>query len=173
MSTHPDLDDDDALGRALRASAELHTPPEAVLQRVIDLWQPTLAPRPALAPGRLRQLAQLVFESAGASPLAFGMRSSGGAVRQLLYSFEGRDIDLRIAPATDAGAYVLSGQVLGPDSTGTVLMVPANGGDEQAASLSELGEFKLAPVPGGTYHVTLDLGELAIDLPPVHIPLPA
>jgi hypothetical protein len=167
MNTDPDPDYE-ALARALHATRLMHDAPEAVLQKALALFEARV---PAPAPrSRLRALLQ--FDSAGASPLAFGMRSGGSAMRQLLFSLEGRDIDLRIAPAAAAGQFELSGQVLGPDAGGTVLLVRGDGSDEHAAALNELGEFRLPPVAAGTWHLTLDLGTLAIDLPPLEIPLP-
>jgi len=164
-------EDDEPLARALRATqAALHEAPEALVQRTIALFQ---ARRPA---PKQRLAALLRFDSAGASPLAFGMRSSGAAMRQLLYSLEGRDIDLRVAPAAAAGQFTLSGQILGPDTSGTVLAVRGDGSDvteERAAALDALGEFRIAPLQAGTWHLTLELGDCAIDLPPLHIPLPA
>lgn len=169
MNTEPDPDDE-ALARALRTTRVMQDAPEAVLHKALALFE-ARAPMPA---PRSRLLALLAFDSAGASPLAFGMRNSGSAVRQLLFSLDGRDIDLRITPAAAAGAgqFELSGQILGPDAGGTVLLVRADGSDERAAALNELGEFRLPPVAAGTWHITLDLGTLAIDLPPLEIPLP-
>ncbi len=161
-------DDDEPLAGALRAShAALHEAPEALVQHTIALFE---ARRPA---PKSRLAALLRFDSAGASPLAFGMRSSGSAMRQLLYSLEGRDIDLRVAPAADAGRFELSGQILGPDAGGTVLAVRGDGSDEVSAALDALGEFRIAQLAAGTWHLTLELGDFAIDLPPLHIPLPA
>jgi hypothetical protein len=168
---NPDTDtdpEDEALARALRASRVMHDAPEAVLQKAMALFEARV---PAPAP-RSRLRALLAFDSAGASPLAFGQRSGGSAMRQLLFSLEGRDIDLRIAPAPEAGLFELSGQVLGPDAGGTVLLVQGDGSAEHAATLNELGEFRLLPVAAGTWQLTLELGALAIDLPPLEIPLP-
>jgi hypothetical protein len=116
-------------------------------------------------------VAALTFDSAGASPLAFGMRSAGGAMRQLLFSVEGHDIDLRISPAGDppAGLWLLSGQVLGPDSQGTVTLTDAQGQEAGQSALNEWGEFKLPPVAGGEYTVSVRLGEREIVLPAVPV----
>lgn len=170
MNTEPDPDDE-ALVRALRATRVMHDAPEAVLRQALALFE-ARAPAPAAPAPRSRLLALLAFDSAGASPLAFGKRSGGSAMRQLLFSLDGRDIDLRIAPAAQAGQFELSGQVLGPDAGGTVLLVRGDGSDEHAAALNGLGEFRLPPVAAGRWHLTLDLGALAIDLPPLEIPLP-
>jgi hypothetical protein len=167
MNTEPDPDDE-VLARRLHGTRYMVDAPESVVLKALALFEARV---PAPAP-RSRLLALLQFDSAGASPLAFGMRSGGSAMRQLLFSLDGRDIDLRIAPAAQAGQFELSGQVLGPDDGGTVLLVRGDGSDERAAVLSELGEFRLPTVTAGTWHLTLDLGTLAIDLPPLDIPLP-
>lgn len=167
--------DDESLAGALSASRVLHDAPEAVIERAIALF----APRPAAVgsvqrrPGLVRRLASLAFDSGSQPALAFGQRSDAGSVRQLLFSLEGRDIDLRIAPDESGAAFALSGQVLGPDSAGVVVIEPDHGGDADAVALSDLGEFRLRPVRPGTYRLTLELADQAIELPPVHVPQPA
>jgi hypothetical protein len=164
--------DDAALERGLAASRALFDAPEALIERAIALFEPHAATAGAQR-GLLRRLAELRFDSAGASPLAFGMRASGGAVRQLLYSLEGRDIDLRIEPDAQTGQderYALSGQILGPFSVGVVVIEPEAGGDSAAAALNDLGEFRLPAVAPGSYRVTLELSDMAIDLPLLRVP---
>ena len=167
MKTRTELTDAD-IDRSLRASRGLIDAPEHVIHRALALYS---RQRAAEQPGLLRRLAAvLTFDSGAASPLAFGMRSSGGAVRQLLFSVEGRDVDLRIAPAAQAQSFSLSGQILGPDSLGIVVMEPEAGGERREVALSELGEFQLPPVTAGIYKLTLELADMAIDLPLVRIP---
>lgn len=170
MSEPPLTDDEKTLVRLLRASTRLEDAPAAAVDRAIALFGTRAAAAPK-APGLLqRVLATLTFDSGSASPLAFGMRSSGGAVRQLLFSVDGRDIDLRIAPHDQDASFALTGQVLGPDSNGTVILEGQDGSPRASAPLSDLGEFRLPPVVAGTYRLTLELPDLAIDLPPVQIP---
>ncbi len=57
------------------------------------------------------ELATLLFDSFR-SPLLAGVRSSGSAARQLLYSANDYRIDVRIEPQTDSEKVVLIGQVL-------------------------------------------------------------
>lgn len=165
---------DAPLESALRASRALVDAPEHVILRAIALWPADSAARAAPAPsgGSRRLLAVLGFDSGAASPLAFGMRSSGGSVRQLLFSVEGRDIDLRIAPAGSDGRFALSGQILGPDSVGAVTVEPAAGGARAEAPLNELGEFVLPPVAPGQYLLRLELADMVVDLPPLDVPHP-
>jgi hypothetical protein len=172
MSQH-DLLSDDQLAAALQASRTLVDAPEHVVQRALALfaWREVataVAPKPLLR----RLLASLSFDSDGASPMAYGMRSGGGAVRQLLFTVEGRDIDLRISPADSSAGFVLSGQILGPDAQGRFCVEAANGDAAAAreAALNELGEFVLPELPAGAYHISLELNDMAIDLPPLNLP---
>lgn len=168
MSTRTLPPDDDMLARSLADSRMLEDAPPAVIERAIGLWQPRA--RRATRPGLLQRVAAvLAFDSGLASPLAYGMRSSGGAMRQLLYSVEGCDIDLRIAPQ-DAEHYTLSGQVLGPDVLGVVVLAPAAGGTPTETVLSDLGEFRLPAVAAGDWRITLELAGRAIELPLLQIP---
>jgi hypothetical protein len=145
--------------------------PEHVIQRGLAVWKSS---RPA-APGVLERLAAvLTFDSAGASALAFGARSNAAGVRQMFYSVEGREIDLRIAGVDDRAMFKLSGQVLGPDTAGSVMVMPSGGaGDIQSCPLSDLGEFVLAPLGPGRYHLRFELGGTVIDLPMLGLPLEA
>jgi hypothetical protein len=170
MKTPPEPDD--AIEQSLRASRRLEEAPEALIQRAIDLWQ-----RPARAgadaPGALRRLlAALTFDSAGASPLAFGMRSAGGTTRQLLFAAEGHDIDLRVAP--DAGSsgdhWLLSGQVLGPAAHGVVSITAAGSAVAGEAVLNEFGEFRMPALAPGEYILTLRMGDVEVVLPSIFVP---
>jgi hypothetical protein len=168
MSTRTPPPDDDTLARSLVESRLLEDAPPAVIDRAVGLWRPRA--RSAAQPGLMQRVAAVLsFDSGLASPLAYGMRSSGGAMRQLLYSVEGCDIDLRIAPQ-DAEHYTVSGQVLGPDVLGVVVLAPAAGGTPTESVLSELGEFRLPPVAAGEWRITLELAGRAIELPLLHIP---
>lgn len=167
MKPEPDLDDD-ALERRLRAARGLEDAPPALIQRAIGLWQ---APVTA-APGPLRRLlATLSFDSASTSPLALGLRSGGGpAARQLLFSAEGRDVDLRLVPATTGVplCWTLRGQLLGPDAGATAELQVG----EHAArvALDELAEFRFDLVPQGECRLTLRSGDWILELPPFRIP---
>jgi hypothetical protein len=179
MSHAPDPDDE-SLAAALRASRALYDAPDAVVLRAVSLFR-AAAPAPtsavaaaaaALAAVARRVLAELRFDSAGRDPLVFGLRGGPSDVRQLLYAIDDRDLDLRVEPDTSSPgtAYRISGQVLGPDTAGTVTAAAATagpGGAEVSAVLNELGEFGLPPVPPGTWSITLRLGGVTIELPPL------
>ena len=103
--------------------------------------------------------ATLTFDSWSAPALAQGMRSLRSRTRHLLYSAEGRDVDLRITAAAER--FDLTGQVLGPDESGQVELVPEGGGVDNTlrGSLDDLGEFRIQAVPAGRYVLTLHLGQ--------------
>jgi hypothetical protein len=177
MNATPDRPDpdDDRLADALRASRVMHDAPEALIERAIGLWRPRAAvvvdTRTAVPPSLLQRLvATLRFDSAGAAPLAFGLRSAGGPgeVRQLLFSLEGRDIDLRIAPAGEPGRFRISGQVLGPDATGTVAFDCA--GVQGETAWNELAEFGFDAVPAGDCRLVLRTDAWQAELPVITLP---
>ena len=177
------LSDDELLARLPKAAA-LPDAPAAWTARVVASWQ---APQAAQAPlgariaeaaDGLRQRVQawLSFDSWASAPLAAGLRSTGvSTTRQLVFSAEGRDIDLRIAPT--GARFSVSGQVLGPDESGSVALAPESlAGDaaEDAASahlatLDALGEFHLADIEPGRYRLALRLPTHDIVLPPFDV----
>lgn len=169
MSPQSRAPDDAALERLLRDSRQLDDAPESVIQRAIDVWA-ARPPAPATGAGVLRRLvAALGFDSLGMTPQAAGVRSVGSdGVRQLLFTADGRDIDLRVAPAADPGRWQLSGQVLGPDEAGTAELRCA---DVQARTAwNELAEFRFDDVPAGACQLTLRGGDWELVLPPFDIP---
>lgn len=153
-------------------------PPEEEFARIMRRVAPRAEPLPPEpAPGLLRTalqrvVAALSFDSRTSTPEASGMRARGSNTRHLLFSAKGRDIDLRIAPS--AGAFALSGQVLGPDEHGSVhlatqLRGAARSKAWQAATLDDLGEFHIDALVPGTYEITLQLGSDEIVLPPIDV----
>lgn len=163
---------DAELERQLRGIRQHEDAPEHVIQRAFTVWRPRRDT--ALAPGlRARVMAVLGFDSAAGPALAMGVRTSGSRTRQLLFSAEGQDIDLRIGPADEApaGRWVLSGQVLGPEARGSVAL--SDGAQTVAeTTLDEFGEFSLAPVAPGSYWLALALDGREIVLPVLQVPQP-
>jgi hypothetical protein len=176
MPSRPDPDDAE-LAQALQASRALIEAPEHLIQRAIGLWQPRARPADGAATGAtsglLRRLvATLGFDSAGLAPEAAGVRSgaaAGGlpAPRQMLFTAEGRDIDLRIAAAADGRHWQLSGQVLGPDEQGTAVL--RWGEHVTEAAWNELAEFRFDAVPAGTCTLTLRAADWELELPPLDL----
>jgi len=165
---------DDAFSQlAGRAVRELPDVPPALTQAAIGLW-PAAGPGAmlsALASAVVAQIqAVLTFDSWAAPAVAAGMRSLRSPTRHLLFSAQGRDIDLRIVP--DASSFALTGQILGPDENGSV-QLDGDGATPRAAQLDGLGEFRIEGVGRGTYVLTLQLGGDRIVLPPVQVGEPA
>jgi hypothetical protein len=161
---------DAELEHQLRGSRTLEDAPEHVIQRAFTVWQPR---RQTAASASLlnRVVGMLTFDSGTASPLAFGARSSGGPTRQVLFSADAHDIDVRISPAAEVTSahWVISGQVLGPETQGRVSVVDLQGQAVGESALTELGEFALGAVMAGQYVLTLHLGNTDIVLPALDV----
>lgn len=157
------LTDDEFAQMVHRAVRALPDAPAAWQRAAVDLW-------PAGAGGLsgvVRALgavisAVLTFDSWATPGLAQGMRSLRSPTRHLLYSAEGRDIDLRITPADEA--FAVSGQILGPDETGRVELAALGAGASAGHSgqVDAMGGFHIDAVPAGRYMLTLHLGERPI-----------
>lgn len=175
------LTDDEFLELVQRSAALPDAPPDA-MQAVIDLM-------PAARPNTLADLlasagevinAILSFDSWAAPAPAYGMRSAGKQSRHMLFNAEDRDVDLRIV--RDADTFILTGQILGPDEGGTIVLLAESGqsdaagssesqlhGNGQVATLDALGEFRLTGLHAGNYQVVLRLGDTQLVLPPITV----
>ena len=112
-----------------------------------------------------RIVALLTFDSRDAGP-AYGMRSLLAVSRQLLYSAEDTDLDLRITVQNDE--CIVAGQVIGEGcSEGHVEISGAGGRSE--ATLNDVFEFTLPPVPVGNYSLTLRMHDLQIEIPDLEL----
>jgi len=107
-----------------------------------------------------RIVALLTFDSRDAIP-AFGMRSLFTTSRQMLYSAEETDLDLRVTRLNDE--YVLAGQVIGSGCAGSVEISGVAGRSE--AALNDVCEFTLPPVPAGKYSLVVRMQDLQIEIP--------
>lgn len=162
------------LERLARRAIALPDAPASLIDTAVGLWR---AAAPSQAPAGLREavrrvVAALRFDSWASAPLAAGVRSLPSDVRHLLFSASGRDVDLRIVPV--ANRFTLSGQVLGPDESGSVELVDEAAtalapSQPRVATLDELGAFTLDDVPSGTYQLTLRVGNDDIVLPPIDV----
>lgn len=171
----------------VRRAAVLPDAPRDWVLRAKRAFAPAPVPAPAPGVGEVTRAAwrlvsaTLRFDSWAASPQPAAVRALPGDVRQLLFSADGRDIDLRITPGVDR--YALMGQVLGPDEAGVVELcgasdssapsgpaeVPMTPGPLHTAKLDELGEFRIEGIAHGTYRLTLRVGSDAIALPPIQV----
>ena len=173
------LSDDELAGQVQRAVQALPDAPPSWQRAAVDLWRtassaadvPTVA-QTAKALARL-VMATLAFDSWAVSGPALGMRSSRNPTRHLLYSAQGRDIDLRITPAAEH--FTLSGQILGPDETGRIELAPARApaAASHSGGLDALGEFRLDGVAAGRYVLTLHVGAESIVVEAVDVGDPA
>jgi len=108
-----------------------------------------------------RVLASLSFDSLTNAP-AFGLRSQAAAGRQLIYSTETADIEVRVSQA-DAEWHI-AGQVLGTDCvSGDVELESEN--FSASATLNELCEFSFGAVPAGAYKLSVHLPTLVVKTP--------
>jgi anti-sigma factor RsiW len=133
---------------------------------VFDAVQLFRSRRAEESPGLLRRIvAALAFDSSTRTP-AFGVRSGQAApARQLLFGAGDFDVDLRLAAGEEG--WTVSGQVLGPCEGGRVEAFASGAHDDPAAraSLNDLCEFTLPPVPEGVYALRLRLNDTEIEIP--------
>ncbi|MBL8288041.1 MAG: hypothetical protein JNL85_08665 [Rubrivivax sp.] len=176
------LTDDEWLALVQRAIAMPEVPPH-LLQQALALWQqrpgaPAKASdSSASGPALRRWVAVLSFDSWAAAPAAAGMRALPSEVRQLLFSAEGCDVDLRVAPGPAGGGgadFTVSGQLLGPFAEGRIEIAAVGGSEEEppavrSVPVGPLDEFRVEGVRAGSYRITVRLGDAEIELPPLAI----
>jgi len=167
---------DDEFEHLVQAAVALPDAPPALVRSAVALFRDAQpSPLIAAAENVLQRIrAVLTFDSWAVAPAAHGLRSmpAQSPTRHMLFSAQGRDIDLRIVSAADS--YVLAGQILGPDDRGTVELSVDTYSDQAALStrkvaLDELGGFLMNDVRAGTYWMTLRLGCDAVELPPIDV----
>ena len=112
-----------------------------------------------------RVLALLTFDSLTMAP-GFGLRSGAGVGRQLIYSSDMADIDLRVSP--QSGEWEIAGQILGSShSEGEVNLESDD--FSASAKLNDLSEFAFQSVPRGTYKMFVHLPDVEIETPPLEL----
>jgi hypothetical protein len=166
---------DDEFAHLVQRAVALPDAPPALVRAAIDAWPGArTATLHGVAGAALRLVAAVLrFDSWAQPAVATGMRAGASDTRHLLFSAMGRDVDLRISPVADR--FALTGQILGPDASGSVELAMQGGVEAggagapgiHTAALDELGEFRLDGVPGGTYQVTLRMGDDEIVLPAI------
>jgi hypothetical protein len=110
-------------------------------------------------------VASLTFDSLTTKP-AFGLRSGASAGRQLVYSTERADIDLRVSP--QSGEWEIAGQILGSSQSGGKVNLESEN-FSASTDLNELAEFDFQSVPGGIYRMFVHLPDLEIEIPPLQL----
>ena len=143
----------------LMQSDQAEDAPRDVLAQVVNLFPKGAESR---SPSMVRKLiAALTFDSFTTAP-AFGLRSGQSASRQLVYSVEGNDIDLRVTAEEDR--WIVSGQLLRESCAATRVEIDGATGSASAA-LNDSCEFTLPPVPEGNYLLRMLMPDLEIEIP--------
>lgn len=139
-------------------------PPRDVIAYAMNLFSGRAkTPKQSL---KRRILAALSFDSNLNQAPAFGVRSVQTGSRQLIYSAEENDIDLRIMAHEDM--WVVAGQVLREDCAGGRVEIEGLGGSS-AAPLNELCEFTLPAVPSGNYVIRVHVADVEVELPQLEL----
>lgn len=113
-----------------------------------------------------RILAALSFDSGMNQAPAFGVRSGQTSSRQLIYSAEENDIDLRITVHDDM--WVVAGQVMREDCSGGRVEMEGLSGSA-AGALNELCEFTLPAVPPGNYSLRVHMTDVEVEVPQLEL----
>ena len=133
--------------------------PRDLLVSAINIFSPG-------APRRLQRIvATLIFDSRNAAPV-FGMRSLRTSSRQLLYSAEETDLDLRVTIQNEE--CILAGQVIRDGCVGGLVEISGPTGSAEA-SLNELCEFTLPAMPVGHYSLRVRMLDFEIEIPELEL----
>ena len=165
------LSDDELAALAGRARRELPDAPAWLVESAVSMWR-----APVVRPSLIQRIAAaLSFDSWAGQP-TLALRSALPAARHLLFTAQGRDVDLRVSATDPANRpptrFAIAGQVLGPGLGGTVSLAlagPPPGAAAIEASLDDFGEFRVADLAAGTYVMTLRIGDDEIVLPPIDV----
>ncbi|HKY28576.1 MAG TPA: hypothetical protein VJM12_11620 [Pyrinomonadaceae bacterium] len=133
--------------------------PTDVISNAVGLFRDHWPSREPLVPRRLT--AELIFDSLKMAP-AFGVRSRQTASRQLIYSAEETDIDLRLTFNNEM--WEVSGQVLREDCVEGRVEINGPSGVRSAA-LNETCEFVLPAVSPGDYVLRVSMQGLLVEVP--------
>ncbi len=112
-----------------------------------------------------RIVAFLIFDSRNTGP-AFGVRSLRAASRQMLYSAEEIDLELRITVQNDE--CILAGQVIGEGCAEGQVEISGVAGTSKA-TLNEVCEFTLPPIPPGNYSLRVRMLDREIEIPELEL----
>ena len=137
--------------------------PTDVISKAIGLFRDHVASRES--PVLRRLIAELIFDSLNMAP-AFGVRSGQAASRQLIYSAEETDIDLRLTFNNEM--WVVSGQVLREDCGDGRVEIDGPGG-VRSAVLNETFEFVLPAVSAGNYVLRLSMPDALVEIPQLEL----
>jgi hypothetical protein len=133
--------------------------PRDLLQSAISIFSPERH-----TPLR-RIIAILTFDSRVAGP-AYGIRSVRSSSRQLLYSAQETDLDLRITVQNDE--CIVAGQVIRADCVSGQVEISGDAGSA-TASLNEVCEFTLPAIPLGYYSLRVKMPDVQIEIPELEL----
>lgn len=134
--------------------------PRDLLQSAINIFSPERQP-----PTLRHIIAVLTFDSRHAGP-AFGIRSLRSTSRQLLYSAQDTDVDLRITVQNDE--CIVAGQVIRDGCVSGRVEISGDAGSA-SASLNEVCEFTLPAIPLGNYSLRVKLPDVQIEIPELEL----
>lgn len=143
--------------RTMKSDRGADAPRDVVLSS-INIFSPRQSPL-------RRVVAILTFDSRNTSP-AYGMRSIHNTSRQMLYSAQETDLDLRITIQNDE--CIVAGQIMRDGCTGGVVEISGATGSAEAR-LNELCEFTLPAVPVGNYSLTVRMLDVEIEIPELEL----
>ncbi|HEY0726575.1 MAG TPA: hypothetical protein VGD38_00795 [Pyrinomonadaceae bacterium] len=144
----------------LMRSDTIENPPTSFVQDARKIFRSRAASRePSLV---RRVVASLSFDSFTAAP-AFGLRSQRSGGRQLIYSTETADIELRVSPENE-----VAGQILGATCEDGKVNLDSES-FSASTRLNELCEFSFGAVPAGTYKISVHLPGLSVDIPKLEL----
>lgn len=148
---------------SLMRSDTIENAPAELVNHAKHIIRQRVAGRKPTALSRI--LAVLTFDSLIAAP-AYGLRSDTSSGRQLVYSTETVDIDVRVSTENDQ--WQIEGQVPGSlCDSGEVNL--ESGAFSATAKLTELCEFSFGSVPAGTYRLAVHLHDVIIETPPLEL----
>jgi len=134
--------------------------PRDLLQSAINIFSPETQ-----SPPSRHIVAVLTFDSRQAGP-AFGIRSLRSTSRQLLYSAQETDLDLRITVQNDE--CIVAGQVIRDGCIGGRVEISGVAGSA-AANLNEVCEFTLPAIPLGMYSLRVKMPDVQIEIPELEL----
>jgi len=133
--------------------------PRDLLQSAINIFSPEKR-------SPLRHIiAILTFDSRVAGP-AYGIRSLRSSSRQLLYSAQETDLDLRVTVQNDE--CIVAGQVIRADCVNGQVEISGDAGTA-TASLNEVCEFTLPAIPVGNYALRINMPDVQIEIPELEL----
>lgn len=159
MKPVPPMSDEELIELG-RASRRMENAPQAPLEQAFAIWRP----RPA-TPGLMQRLvARLRFDDATAA-MAPALRSAKPRVRQMIFSVDNVDIDLRIESAAvlGPGTWIVRGQVLGMPTSSSVVL--RSGDQVSQTSCDEFGAFHFDGVATGLHQLWIEAADLSVELP--------